>query len=174
MQVLKGDATSTLDHATTKTLTSAGLTFSGLTAYNNKTVKVRSGTYYLGEFAVNGSGVLVLSAGMECNVITVGYDYVVEAETMPVEAVLSTGSLRGQPKRISRVIMGLDSSLSSTLEGSQITLRQVTDDFSIAPSAFTGLKEFYVLGYKRDNSISIKQTDPLPMRITGLIMEYGF
>ena len=169
-----GDSTSTLDHSTTKTLTSAGLTFSGLTAYNNKTVKVRSGTYYLGEFAVNGSGVLVLSAGMECNVITVGYDYAVEAETMPVEAVLSTGSLRGQPKRISRVIMGLDSSLSSTLEGSQITLRQVTDDFSIAPNAFTGLKEFYVLGYKRDNSISIKQTDPLPMRITGLIMEYGF
>ena len=70
--------------------------------------------------------------------------------------------------------MGLDSSLSSTLEGSQITLRQVTDDFSIAPSAFTGLKEFYVLGYKRDNSISITQTDPLPMRITGLIMEYGY
>ena len=83
-------------------------------------------------------------------------------------------TVRGQPKRISRVIMGLDSSLSSTLEGSQIILRQVTDDFSIAPSTFTGLKEFYVLGYARDRSITIKQTDPLPMRVTGLVMEYGY
>jgi len=169
-----GDATDTLDHSTTKTISSAGLSFTGLTAYNNQTVKVRSGTYYLGEFVISGSGVLTLSAGMECKEVTVGYDYVVTAETMPVEVVLSTGSLRGQPKRISRVILGLDSSLSSTLEGSQIILRQVTDDFSIAPSAFTGLKEFYVLGYGRDRSITIKQTDPLPMRVTGLVMEYGF
>ena len=111
---------------------------------------------------------------MECDTITVGFDYSVTAETMPVEAVLSSGSLRGQPKRVSRVIVGLDSSLASSLEGSQITLRQVTDDFSIAPSSFTGLKEFYVLGYGKDRTITITQSDPLPMRITGLVMEYGF
>ena len=169
-----GEESNTLDHSKTYTIGSAGLTFTGLTDYNNKTVKVRTGDYYLGEFTVSGSGVLTLSAGMECDTITVGFDYSVTAETMPVEAVLSSGSLRGQPKRVSRVIVGLDSSLASSLEGSQITLRQVTDDFSIAPSSFTGLKEFYVLGYGKDRTITITQSDPLPMRITGLVMEYGF
>ena len=169
-----GSEDNTVDHSTTYTIGSAGLTFSGLTPYASKTVAVRTGDYYLGEFAVNSSGVLTLDSGMECDTITVGYDYEVIAETMPVEAVLSTGSLRGQPKRISRVIMGLDSSLASSLEGSKIILRQVTDDFSISPSAFTGLQEFYVLGYAKDRSITITQSDPLPMRVTGLVMEYGY
>tara|TARA_B100000686_G_scaffold27460_1_gene27046 strand:- start:24859 stop:27375 length:2517 start_codon:yes stop_codon:yes gene_type:complete len=169
-----GEEANTLDHSTTKTITSSGLVFTGLTDYNNKTVKVRSGDYYMGEFTVNGSGQLTLDSGMECLTITVGYDYEVITETMPVEAVLSTGSLRGQPKRISRVIMGLDSSLASSLEGSKIILRQVTDDFSVSPSSFTGLQEFYVLGYAKDRSITITQSDPLPMRVTGLVMEYGY
>ena len=64
--------------------------------------------------------------------------------------------------------------MASSLEGSKIILRQVTDDFSISPSAFTGLQEFYVLGYAKDRSITITQSDPLPMRVTGLVMEYGY
>ena len=93
---------------------------------------------------------------------------------MPVDAILTTGTLTGLPKRISRVVLGLDSSLTTTLEGDTLILKQVTDDFSLDPSTFTGLKEFYVLGYSKERTISVVQSDPLPMNITGMVMEYGY
>ena len=135
--------TNTLDHTSTFTSTSATVSFTGLSNYASKTVKVRSGTNYLGEYTVTSGGALTLDAGLETNSITVGYDYSVEIETMPVDAILTTGTLTGLPKRISRVVLGLDSSLTTTLEGDTLILKQVTDDFSLDPSTFTGLKEFY-------------------------------
>ena len=169
-----GDETNTLDHTSTFTSTSATVSFTGLSNYASKTVKVRSGTNYLGEYTVTSGGALTLDAGLETNSITVGYDYSVEIETMPVDAILTTGTLTGLPKRISRVVLGLDSSLTTTLEGDTLILKQVTDDFSLDPSTFTGLKEFYVLGYSKERTISVVQSDPLPMNITGMVMEYGY
>ena len=93
---------------------------------------------------------------------------------MPVETVITAGTLQGKPKRISKVILGLDSALATSVEGNRLVLRQVTDDLSIAPTAFTGKKDFYLLGYNKDATVTITQSDPLPLRITGLIMEYYY
>ena len=162
----------TLDHSSTFTLGSPGTVFTGLSNYASKTVKVRSGNFYMGEFAVTSGGQLTLSTGFDTSEITVGYDYEVSVETMPVETVLPSGSLQGKPKRVSKVVLGLNSALSTTVSGTTLQLRQVTDDLSIAPSVVTGKKDFYLLGYSKDATVTITQADPLPVRITGLVMEY--
>ncbi len=167
-----GTEDNTLDHSTTFTIGSAGTTFTGLTNYASKTVKVRSGNFYMGEFAVTSGGVLELSSGFDTTTITVGYDYEVSVETMPVETVLPSGSMQGKPKRISKVVLGLDSALATTVSNNRLILRQVTDDLSLSPTAVSGKRDFYLLGYNKDATITITQSDPLPVRVTGLVMEY--
>jgi len=169
-----GAEANTLDHSTTFTIGSAGTTFTGLSNYASKTVKVRSGDFYMGEFAVSSGGVLELSSGFDTTTITVGYDYDVNVETMPVETVLASGTMQGKPKRISKVVMGLDSALATTVSGTRLILRQVTDDLSLSPSPVTGKRDFYLLGYSKDATVTITQSDPLPVRVTGLIMEYMY
>jgi len=169
-----GTETNTLDHSTTFTIGSAGTTFTGLSNYASKTVKVRSGDFYMGEFAVSSGGVLELSSGFDTTTITVGYDYDVEVETMPVETVLASGTLQGRPKRISKVVMGLNSTLATTVSGTRLILRQVTDDLSLSPTAVTGKRDFYLLGYNKDATVTLTQSDPLPLRVTGLVMEYMY
>ena len=81
----------TLDHASTFTIGSAGTVFTGLSNYASQTVKVRSGNFYMGEFAVTSGGQLVLSTGFDTTTITVGFDYNINVETMPVEIALPSG-----------------------------------------------------------------------------------
>ena len=169
-----GTEDNTLDHSTTFVIGSAGTTFTGLSNYASKTVNVRSGNYHMGQFTVSSGGVLELSSGFDTTTITVGYDYEVEVETMPVETVLSSGSLQGKPKRISKVVLGLNSALATTVSNNRLILRQVTDDLSNAPTAVTSKKDFYLLGYSKDATVTITQSDPLPLRVTGLIMEYMY
>tara|TARA_E500000305_G_C4027431_1_gene242650 strand:+ start:150 stop:2336 length:2187 start_codon:yes stop_codon:yes gene_type:complete len=167
-----GLESNTLDHASTFTIGSAGTVFTGLSNYASKTVKVRSGNFYMGEFAVTSGGQLTLSSGFDTTTITVGFDYELNVETMPVETVIPSGSLQGKPKRISKVVLGLNSALATSVSGNKLILRQVTDDLSIAPTPVSGKKDFYILGYNKDATVTITQDDPLPVKITGLIMEY--
>ena len=169
-----GTEENTLDHSTTFTIGSAGTTFTGLSNYASKTVKVRSGDFYMGEFAVSSGGVLELSTGFDTTTITVGFDYEVNVETMPVETTMPSGTMQGKPKRISKVVLGLNSALSTSVSGNRLVLRQVTDDLSLSPTAVTGKRDFYLLGYNKDATVTITQSDPLPVRVTGLIMEYMF
>jgi len=93
---------------------------------------------------------------------------------MPVETAVPSGSLQGKPKRVSKVVLGLDSALATTVTENKLVLRQVTDDLSLSPATVTGKKDFYLLGYNKDATVKITQDDPLPVRITGLVMEYRY
>ena len=93
---------------------------------------------------------------------------------MPVETVLASGTLQGKPKRISKVVMGLNSTLATTVSGTRLILRQVTDDLSLSPTPVTGKRDFYLLGYNKDATVTLTQSDPLPLRVTGLVMEYMY
>nr|ADD93938.1 hypothetical protein BTH_I0919 [uncultured marine bacterium MedDCM-OCT-S08-C235] len=169
-----GTEENTLDHSSTFVIGSAGTTFTGLSNYASKTVNVRSGNFHMGTFAVTSGGVLELSSGFDTTTITVGYDYDIEVETMPVETVVTSGSLQGKPKRISKVVLGLNSALATSVSNNKLILRQVTDDLSQSPTAVTGKRDFYLLGYNKDATVSITQSDPLPLQVTGLIMEYMY
>lgn len=163
------DTDLSLDCASSYTSNLATNTWVVGSQYYNTTVSVVSGNYYLGDFAVDDSGNLII--GSEVTDITVGYSYTVTVETLPANAQLPDGFYTGRKKRISRAILALDSTLAVSVNGNNFILRQVTDDLSLEPTPFTGKTEFYILGYNRDATITITQTEPLPMRLLGVATE---
>jgi hypothetical protein len=140
--------------------------------YANKVVDVVSSNMYLGTFTANGSGVITLTEPV--TKVIAGFTYPVEITTLPVHLQLPTGSLLGMPKRINRVLVGLNSTLSCVVSNNRLLLRQVTDDLSVAPALFTGIKEFFLLGYNREAKVTITQDEPLPLRVLGMNMEVSF
>jgi hypothetical protein len=140
--------------------------------YANKVVDVVSSDMYLGTYTANGSGVITLTDPV--TKVIAGFTYPVEITTLPVHLQLPTGSLLGMPKRINRVLVGLNSTLSCVVSNNSLLLRQVTDDLSVAPALFTGIKEFFLLGYNREAKVTITQDEPLPLRVLGMNMEVSF
>lgn len=163
------DLDSTLDGSKTFTTSPATTGWAIGSIYANKTVSVVSGNYYLGDFTATAGGEIVLNNAVTS--IRVGYNYIPEIETLPVHLQLADGVYTGRPKRIARVILGLNSTLSVSVAGNRLIIRQVRDDFSNAPNPVTGKREFFLLGYNRDATITVTQTEPLPMRVLGLAME---
>ena len=158
-----------LDCAHSYTSGSAQTTWTVNSIYSGKVISVVSNNYYLGDYTVNGSNQITLNDAVTS--ITVGFNYDVEVETLPVHIQLPQGIYTGRPKRISRVILGLNSTLAVSVRDNRLIIRQVTDDFSIPPTAVTGKREFFLLGFNRDATVVVTQTEPLPMRLLGLAME---
>lgn len=158
-----------LDCSHSYTNATAQTTWTVNSIYQNKVISVVSNNYYLGDYTVNGSNQITLNDAVTD--ITVGFNYDVEVETLPVHVQLPQGTYTGRPKRIARVILGLNSTLAVSISGNRLIIRQVTDDFSISPTAVTGKREFFLLGFNRDATVVITQSEPLPMRLLGLAME---
>ena len=168
-QMAKSDLELTLDCAKSYTSGSATNTWTVNAIYANRTVSVVSNNYYLGDYACNASAQIVLDD--EVTAITVGFNYDVTIETLPANVILPAGNYSGRPKRIARVILALNSTLAVSVQGNRLIIRQVTDDFSLQPTAVTGKREFFLLGFNRDATVTITQTEPLPLRLLGMAME---
>ncbi len=140
---------------------------------NGAVVDVVSGTDYLGSFTVAGGNVDV-SAVEEITSAEIGYSFNVEAETLPVDAQVVGGPLTGQPRAINRVILDLNSTLSVSVNGTALVIRQVNSNFSTDRVAVTGKEEFRLLGYSTDPTVKITQISPLSLQINGLIAEVAF
>jgi hypothetical protein len=168
-RMAKNDLELTLDCAKSYTSGSTTKNWTINAIYANKTVSVVSNNYYLGDFACNGSGQIVLND--EVTSITVGFNYDVTIETLPANIILPGGNYSGRPKRIARVILALNDTLAVNVQGNRLIIRQVNDDFSLQPTAVTGKREFFLLGFNRDATVTITQSEPLPLRLLGMAME---
>jgi hypothetical protein len=165
----KNDLDLTLDCAKSYTSGSATKTWTINSIYANRTVSVVSNNYYLGDFACDGSSQIVLND--EVTAITVGFNYDVTIETLPANILMPSGNYSGRPKRIARVILALNNTLAVSIQGNRLIVRQVNDDFSTQPTAVTGKREFFLLGFNRDATVVINQSEPLPLRLLGMAME---
>lgn len=100
----------------------------------------------------------------------VGLNYTVTARTMPAEPVLSSGSVQSFKKRIIQVDAILNSTQDMTINGKQISFRNLGVDVldkSVQP--FTGIKTAHgFLGFSQTGQITISQTVPLAMTVLGL------
>jgi hypothetical protein len=101
----------------------------------------------------------------------VGYDFDFMIKSLTPVLESQSGTLLGEIKRIVQVQVGLYASLAVDVQGQALILRQVTDDFSLPSARFTGYQTFSILGYQREPSVTITQTDPLPLTILGLVMK---
>ena len=163
----------TLDCAKTVTESSAATAYSGYSHLASQSVNVVAGNYSLGAHTVSAGGVITITeSGISS--ITAGFNFTPQVITLPVDAAGSRGQITGEPKRINRVLVQMREALSVSVDGTSLRIRQVTDDFSIQPSSITGTKEFYLLGWDENPTVTITQSDPLPLKLLGLGMEVLF
>jgi hypothetical protein len=172
LEELYEEITNPIDGVTHYTQATATDTWVVDSIYWGKTVAIRSGYYYLGEYEVDASGNVTLDNEVET--ISVGYRYEFEVKTLPVNLELSTGNMLGLPKKINRVFLGLEDTYAATIQGNRLVIRNTIDDVEEVPTPATGTREFYLLGYSRDAQITISQLEYQPCTVLGLGMEVSF
>jgi hypothetical protein len=116
----------------------------------------------------------VSSVDSSLTTVEIGYKFNVELTTNPIDASAGNGPLTGTPRSLGSVYLDLNSTLSCSVNGTSLIIRNVTDDLSLSPQAFTGKKEFRLLGYNRDPQITITQDAPLNLQVNGLVAELIF
>jgi len=84
------------------------------------------------------------------------------------------GPLTGRPRKITNVILDLKDTLSVSVNGTNMIIRNVTFNPAQPRQAFTGKKEFRVLGYSKDPVVTISQIAPLDMQLNGMVVEVAF
>jgi len=152
---------------------SAGVFDVSATYANGAVVDVINGNNYLGQFTV-ASGDVDVSAVELATVAEIGLKFEVNLITNPIDMISQSGPVTGEPRSLASVVVDLNTTLSVSVNGTNLLIRQVTDDFSLQQQPVTGKKEFRLLGYNRDPQVTISQSAPLPMQVNGLIAELVF
>jgi hypothetical protein len=118
---------------------------------------------YVGQYTVNASSQVDLSAysGLGLTHAYVGKVFTSKIITNPFDAIAGNGPRTGEVRGIANVVVNMKDTWSLSVNNRKL----VTD------SAFTGNKEFRVLGYGREPRVTIEQTDPLPIQINGIVAE---
>lgn len=137
-------------------------------------VDVISSTDYLGTFTVSSGQIDVSSINPALTDCQVGFGFDIELKTNPIDVNTGVGPETGRPRTISSVILDLYETLSVSVNGKRLIIRNVNNDFSQPRIPVTGKKEFYQLGYSRDPQIIITQTAPLFCQVNGIIAEVSF
>lgn len=137
-------------------------------------VNVVNGNNHIGEFTVSGGEVDVSAIDPNLTTAEIGYSFQVTLTTNPIDAQLGNGPVTGIPRGIASVFVDLNTTLSCSVNGTNLVIRQVTDDLSQQLAPFTGKKEFRILGYNRDPQITISQSSPLKLQVNGLVAELVF
>lgn len=138
---------------------------------NGAVVNVVDGNNYVGEFTVASGEVDVSSVDSTLTSAEIGLKFDVTLKTNPIDTTLSNGPATGRPRALASVILDLNETLSTSVNGTDLIIRQVGDDLSQELTPFTGKKEFRLLGYSRDPQITITQNAPLPLQVNGLVAE---
>ena len=147
-----------------KTFTAAHLPSTAVEVVTN------SQSQYAGSYTTDGSGVATTTEYLSN--ADVGLNFDITAETMPVDSTIkSVGAITGEKKRISRVVVSVYGTQSISLAGNKLILQQTNQDFSLTPAAVEGEYEFFLLGWALDPTITITQTEPLPLSVRGLYAE---
>ncbi len=150
--------------------------FSGLTSHfsNGAVVKAISGNDYLGEYTIASGQIDASLAKSNVSTGYIGYAFVPLIKTLPVDASVIGGPLTGEPRRITRVVLDLYSTLAVSVNDKDLVFRNVTDDMSQDRQPVTGKEEFRLLGYSRDPRVNVSQSYPFSLDINGMVVEVAF
>ena len=90
---------------------------------------------------------------------------------MPLNMDFDDGPTLTRKKRIVKVVPNVYQSSGISINGDRLIDRNFGLSLNSPPTAFTGLKEMYLLGWTDLAQVTITQTDPTPMTILGLAIE---
>lgn len=162
------DSTTYTDANKTVVLGSPGTAVTGLAHLNGQSSRVRAD----GEVRANAtpsSGAITLAE--TATTIEVGLDYTTTIITMPINMDFQDGPTLTRKKRIVKVVPNVYQSLGMSINGDRFIDRNFGMSLDSAPTAYTGLKEMYLLGWTELAQVTITQTDPTPMTVLGLAIE---
>ena len=141
----------------------------GLTHLNGLTAKVRADGAVLNDVAVASGSATLERTGTD---VEVGLGFTVEVETLPVNVDLQDGPAFVKMKRIVSVYADLYESLGVTVDGFRLSDRTfgagILDE---PPDPYTETRRVRVLGWDRQKTVAITQTDPQPMTLRSLTLE---
>ena len=150
--------------------------------YGQIAINVVSGNSSLGSYTIDANDRITLSSNAvapQPTGMTVGFNYTPILETMPVDKEVDTGPLTGRPRRITRAILDVNSSLDINVKAANanayellITPLNFTIGSDLTPQ--TGKKEFNFLGYSKSPTVTVSQNDPLPLKVLAIALEMQF
>lgn len=146
----------TLDAATEYTTLSDLVTRYGATAVN-----VVTGSYSLGTYPLS---LTTVPAGP----YTVGLDYTTGIETLPPVIEDREGHNASGYMRILEANIFVSGSARFAAKGLALTAYDATDDLTAAPPLKNGAQRFQFLGWTIQPTLTITQTDPLPLTVLGI------
>jgi len=146
--------------------------------YTNESINAVEGNSSLGAFTVTASDTITLNSPRASGV-HIGFNYTPIIETMPIDKELPEGPLTGLPRRISRAIIDVNSTLDLNVKAADITskslvIQQVNFSGGSDLTPVTAKKEFFFVGYDKNPTVTVSQSDPLPMKILGMSVEVVF
>lgn len=102
----------------------------------------------------------------------IGLNYTIQVQTMPVEAKLASGTIRGFKKRIIEINADLFETQAMTINDNQVQFRQFGEGvLDQAIEEYTGVKRAGpLLGFTDEGSITV--TQPIPLKFNLLNLEY--
>ena len=147
--------------ATTSTATAAHLPHTLVDILNDGNVEAQQ--------TLNGSGVATLTRSTASN-YEMGFPFIIDIKTMPVEPRLPSGSVKGFKKRIVQVNAEVFESKAMSINNQLVAFRQFGEDvLDSSVTAFTGQKQIGpLLGFDYEGSITISQSVPLALNILSL------
>lgn len=99
---------------------------------------------------------------------TVGLNYDSTIELFPPTIEDEEGNCSGDEMRIVECYVHVISSARFAANGYELTAYQAADDMSDPPPVKNGPQRFQFLGWQREPSIVITQTDPLPLKVLAV------
>ncbi len=154
------------------TVTEVNVTFTVSHMKNSIAVRGTTNTsrQFLGDVTTDTDGIVTFSVAVDNAHIGLGYS--VRIETNPPDAVPGSGSLIGLKKKIGKTVVSIYETRSIAVNGAELILSDVDDDFSAVPELVTGDFTFYLRGWAIDPTVVITQSQPLKMTLRGLFMEF--
>lgn len=137
-------------------------------------VDVVNGTEYLGNFTVASGDANVSAVDATATSAEIGYKFTPVLKTLPVDAGVQGGPLTARPRRISLVDLDLNDTLSVSVNGTDMIIRNVNFNPSQPRVKQTGKEEFRPLGFDKDPRVTISQSAPLDLQINGMVIEVAF
>ena len=141
---------------------------------NGASVDVVEGTEYLGAFTVASGNADVSAVDATSTSAEIGYKFTPELKTLPIDAGVQGGPLTARPRRLSLVDLDLNDTLSVSVNGTDMIIRNVNFDPSQPRVKQTGKEEFRPLGFSKDPRVTISQSAPLDLQINGMVIEVAF
>lgn len=152
-------------------------TVTGLTHLAGESVSVLADGSFYGTATVDSSGEIELDD--YAATIHAGLSYVSDIETFDLEVQTNQGTIQGEEKRITNVIVRFFKSVGCWIGPDASHLKELrfwnTDDYfsGAPPSLFSGDKDGNAhFPYEKDGGkLLIRHTDPLPCTVLGVITE---